>query len=108
METLLRWAVVNQTLVAFVYKGHRRVIEPHVIGWHKDALQLLGYQIGGESLSGGLPSWRRFDVADMHLLLVLHETFAAPRPSFSVQRSRFDTVLASTGELSSADSPLLR
>ena len=45
-------AIVDKRLVEFVYKtGRTRIVEPHDYGIRRGAEALLGFQIGGESVS---------------------------------------------------------
>jgi hypothetical protein len=54
-------AIVQRHLIELVYKGRRRIVEPHDYGVHKGAVKLLGYQLAGAS-SGPLPNWRWFEI----------------------------------------------
>jgi len=94
MDELIRTAIGNKQLVEFTYGGRRRVAEPHVYGVLRGKYQLLTYQVGGESSSGGLPNWRRVDLSGISGLRLLDEHFPGPRPSPSGRQSKFDTVLA--------------
>ena len=55
-------AIGARRLVRFRYHDCERLVEPHDLGIAGGVEQLLAYQIGGESRSGSLPEWRRFDV----------------------------------------------
>jgi hypothetical protein len=61
IDEVLRTAIVQKHLIELVYKGRRRMIEPHDYGVHKGSVKLLGYQLAGAS-SGPLPNWRWFEI----------------------------------------------
>lgn len=94
MQQILKDAIANKHVVEFTYGGHRRIAEPHVLGVFNGAIQLLGFQTGGSSSSGGLPEWRRFDLADMSGLKVLSQSFPGKRPFPSGKHSSWDYQIA--------------
>jgi hypothetical protein len=77
MDELVRRAVLERRLVEFNLHGLQRVAEPHLYGICKGVEQILVFQVGGQSRSGGLPNWRRVDVVEMSGLRVLDDFFAA-------------------------------
>lgn len=81
-ETLLH-AIEQKKLLAFYYRGHLRLVEPHVYGRYRGADQLLAFQVGGGSRSGDLPNWRRVFLREVTGLQVLPVDFAGARPSRS-------------------------
>ena len=94
MQTVIASAIAAKRIVEFMYSGHRREVEPHVLGELNGTLQLLSYQIGGSSSSGGIPEWRRFDLGKMSGLRVLDHTFAGARPVPSGKHSSWDRQIA--------------
>jgi hypothetical protein len=72
-------AIAERRLISFVYDGRARVAEPHDYGVRNGAAQLLVYQIGGQSRSGGLPQWRCVKVAGVSALQILDVKFDGPR-----------------------------
>jgi hypothetical protein len=94
VQQVLRDAIANKHVVEFTYGGHRRVAEPHVLGVSNGATQLLGYQIGGSSSSGGLPEWRRFDLVGMGGVSVTQHSFPGKRPFPSGKHSTWDYQIA--------------
>lgn len=90
----IREAIATKKLVEFRYHGHRRVVEPHLLGTHEDVKQLLGFQVGGSSKSGGLPEWRRFDVEEITGFTVLSDRFEGPRERNRFRDSDFDVIHA--------------
>lgn len=87
-------AIRDHNIVEFDYGGHHRIAEPHVYGRHNETEQLLVYQVGGGSSSGGLPQWRRVDVAKMSGLQVSDDTFSGPRPTESGEHPKWDQTYA--------------
>jgi hypothetical protein len=79
VEHLICAAIAERRLIEFRLHGLRRVAEPHLYGRHKGVLQLLVYQVGGDSRSGGLPYWRRIDLDEISELRMLEERFEAVR-----------------------------
>lgn len=94
MDAIIRSAIANRTVLEFRYRGGLpRVAEPHVYGLIGGKAQMLMYQLRGESSSGNLPQWRRFELSQVSDLHAIGETFVGPRPS-SGQHSSFETILA--------------
>jgi hypothetical protein len=60
----LRAAIVHRRPIAALYRGRRRLLCPHLLGWNRHRqLHVLCYQYGGDSESGLLPpgasdNWR--------------------------------------------------
>jgi len=53
----VRAAIVRRRLIAALYRGRRRLLCPHLLGWNRyGRLQMLCYQYGGESESGLKPA----------------------------------------------------
>lgn len=59
---LMRQAIQNKTSVACWYKGHYRVLSPHILGTKNGRRKVLAVQTAGESGSGLRPTneqnWR--------------------------------------------------
>ena len=94
MERLLAGAINDKQLVEFTYNGHLRIAEPHVLGLKSGKLQLLGFQVGGSSSTGGLPEWRRFDVQRTRGLRVLPQEFHGARTIPTGQHNTWDRRIA--------------
>ncbi|EJI6691047.1 WYL domain-containing protein [Vibrio parahaemolyticus] len=92
-ESEIRRAIQNKLVIEFTYSNRLRVIEPHVLGVCNGNVQVLAYQIGGQSSSGGLPEWRRFDLFRISNLRVTSQTFAGRRPFPSGTHSPWDREL---------------
>jgi len=53
----VRAAIVHRRPIAALYRGRRRLLCPHVLGWNRNRrLQVLCYQYGGDSESGLKPA----------------------------------------------------
>ena len=67
----IRSAIVHRRPIAALYRGRRRLLCPHLLGWNKQRrLQVLCYQYGGDSESGlepaGAPdNWRCLAVENL-------------------------------------------
>lgn len=91
IQKLIEQAILSKSVIEFTYSNHHRIVEPHVLGIKDGVIQLLGYQIGGTSSSGGiLPEWRRFELAKTRKLTITDKTFSGPRPSPSGKHSAWD------------------
>lgn len=93
-QAAIEQAIQNKKLIEFTYSGHLRVIEPHVLGVKAGVTQILGYQVGGTSNSGGIPEWRRFDLPKISGLSVSGQTFPGKRPFPSGKHSIWDYQIA--------------
>jgi len=94
MTVIIQQAIEGKKLIDFMYGGHRRLIEPHVLGINAGVTQVLGYQVGGSSSSGGIPEWRRFDLPNISELKVRAESFPGKRPFPSGRHSSWDCRIA--------------
>src|SRR5206468_7747860 len=67
----VRAAIVHRRPIAAFYRGRRRLLCPHLLGWNKHRrLQVLCYQYGGDSESGLKPAsasdnWRCLAVENL-------------------------------------------
>ncbi len=94
MQTVIAKAIESKKLIAFMYGDHLREVEPHVLGIINGNLQLLSYQVGGSSSSGGIPEWRRFELMKITSLRVLEKDFKGARPVPSGKHSSWDQQIA--------------
>ena len=92
-QTILN-AIVKKQIISFSYRGHDRIAEPHVYGSKDGVEQVLVYQVGGSSSSGGLPEWRRVDVQLMTNLALTGQEFPGPRPTTTGNHSAWDVTYA--------------
>ncbi len=65
-------AIKNRLVIKFKYEGEIRIVEPFVLGHHKDTgnLVLRSYRVGGYSKSDREPPWRLFDTKNISELEV--------------------------------------
>ncbi len=94
LDNAIRAAISNRNIIEFAYHGYDRIAEPHVYGIHEGRRQILVYQIGGDTSSGGLPEWRRINVDQISSLRITPQNFSGPRPYSSGEHSNFDEILA--------------
>ena len=67
-ENIIRLAIAKRQPIETIYKAKPRILCPHAIGWKTDRINVLSYQIGGESSTelkpAGSPSnWRCMHLA---------------------------------------------
>lgn len=93
MENEIKDAIAHTKVIEFDYHGFHRIVEPHILGINGGIKQLLGYQVRGQSRSGGLPEWRRFDLHEMTHVSVLNEKFPG-RPTPTGKHSTWDHQIA--------------
>jgi hypothetical protein len=89
-DRAIRKAITEKRLIEFSLHGLLRVAEPHDYGLRNGSDQLLVYQVGGKSRSGGLPNWRWVKVAEMSELKLLKATFEGNREAPSGRHSAWD------------------
>jgi len=91
---LIKQAITQKHLIEFYYQDFQRITEPHTLGLKDGVLQVLVYQVSGQSSSGQLPDWRRMNLENMLRLRILDETFSSHRPSPSGNHSSWDEIIA--------------
>jgi len=73
----IRSAIVHRRPITALYRGRRRLLCPHLLGWSKRRrLQVLCYQYGGDSESGLQPAgasdnWRCLAVENLSQIELL-------------------------------------
>lgn len=88
-------AIVDRRFVAFVCEaGRSRIVEPHDYWIRRGVECLLGFQVGGESQSGGSRGWKQFDVAQIRRLRVTERRFAGTRADSAQHQRTWDTLFA--------------
>lgn len=92
MENEITSAILGLDVIEFTYNGKHRVCEPHILGTANRHKQVLCYQTDGESLRGGIPQWRRFDLAGISDYRVTGQKFDGPRPIPSGPHSIWDSI----------------
>ncbi|OYD87644.1 hypothetical protein CDG77_28200 [Nostoc sp. 'Peltigera membranacea cyanobiont' 213] len=91
---LIKQAITQKNLIRFYYQDFQRIAEPYILGLKDGVLQVLVYQVGGQSSSGELPDLRRMNLENMLHLQILDETFSSNPPSLSGNHSSWDEILA--------------
>jgi hypothetical protein len=93
-DQLLRLAIAERRLVAFMLDGRRRIAEPHDYGTIDGVAKLFFYQVGGKSRSGPPIGWRWGVLTRISDMQMLGEGFAGPRPVPSGRHIRWDELFA--------------
>lgn len=87
---LIENAISQKKILKFNYDRHLRIVEPDVFGILDNLYELLGYQIGGSSSSGGIPNWRRFKISKISNISITGQIFPGKRSFPSGKHSSFD------------------
>jgi hypothetical protein len=95
MDELLRQAIAERRLVAFVLDGYPRIGEPHDYGIINGTAKLFFFQTGGRSRSQPPVGWRWATLSKMSDLKLLEQHFAGPRPAPSGRHIHWDELIAS-------------
>lgn len=86
-------AIRNRDVIKFTYNGRLRICEPHIFGMANKKNQVLCYQTHGQSMRGGIPEWRRFDIAGIEGLVITGDKFDGPRTIPSGPHSIWDQII---------------
>ena len=95
---LLLKAISGKRLINFSYKNKQRMAEPHDYGIQNGIRRLLCYQVGGQTNTGRLPSWRLVDVDAMKDLQISDRIFAGNRAPESGKHHSWEVIFARVGE----------
>ena len=98
IDKLLRTAIAERRLIAFVLDERPRVAEPHDYGLIDGEPRLFFYQVGGESRSGRPLGWRWAALTKIVGLHILDDRFAGTRVAPSGQHVRWDTLFATVSQ----------
>lgn len=86
-------ALRKRQLLAFVYDGQPRAVEPHIYGRSGTGRRALSaYQVAGGSASGEPVGWKLFHVSDMLQVTLLPQRFSGPRPDYNAEDKSFRSV----------------
>lgn len=93
---LLEQALVTQRRVQVRYKGHNRVICPHVLGWKNNQPKVLAYQLDGETSQGPLPEdpsrrWRSMLINDIDHATIIDGNWQTA-PNYTPVSNNIDTI----------------
>lgn len=94
-DRLLRTAIAERRLVAFILDEHPRIVEPHDYGLIGGEPRLFCYQVSGGSRSGRPLGWRWAPIHKISQLRVLDRHFRGARPVPSGKHVKWDTLFAS-------------
>ncbi|HEY4183830.1 MAG TPA: hypothetical protein VGP07_02125 [Polyangia bacterium] len=96
-DALIRRAIAEKRVVRFTLDGGVRTAEPHDYGVRNGKTQLLVFQIGGASRSGGLPDWRWVELARASAFELLGQTFRGGRVAPSGKHAQWEQLFARVG-----------
>ena len=84
------WTAIEQRrMMRLFYHGKERIVEPHDHGILNGSVQLLAYQVDGES-SRPLPNWILMKVEEIDDMTLLSRTFPGGRPTASGSHIKWD------------------
>jgi hypothetical protein len=91
MHPTISKAIADRRQLSFLYKGAKRVVEPHTYGQQANGIDALSaWQLSGGSGTG----FRMYLIQDMSALIALEAVFAAPRPEYRRTDRRFALIYA--------------
>jgi hypothetical protein len=99
IDRAIRRAIKQKRLIEFRLHDFVRVGEPHDYGLRNGTVQLLVYQVGGKSHSGGLPDWRCVKVSEVSELKLLKATFEGGRAAPSGNHRQWDELYLRVGNV---------
>lgn len=77
-------AIQNRQKIRFMYKGHPRIVEPHLLGVKQNGrLVLSAWFVKGYTKSRHEPPWRSYRLSDIRFLEILDESFVETRPGYN-------------------------
>lgn len=88
-DPLLWTAIENRSTIQLLYHRKIRIVEPHDYGILNGSVQLLGYQLAGQS-SRPLPNWLLMKTDEITDLELLDQTFKGGRPTASGKHRKWD------------------
>ena len=88
-------AIRSRRLLAFDYRGGRRIVEPHTYGVDGRQREILcAYQVQGVSRSGEHAGWKNFVVSELSEVRVDTRHFEQARPEYRRDDGAFRQILA--------------
>lgn len=93
MNIPIKEAVESHKIIAFWYKGLKRVVESHTYGLNKGTGKedLSAYQT---ECFGEQPGWKNYLISEITLLDVTNETFTQTRPGYNPNDSKMSQIFA--------------
>lgn len=88
-------AIKDRLVIQFKYDGENRIVEPFVLGYHKDTgnLVLRSYRVGGYSKSDNEPPWRLFDITKISSLKITSTLAQSSREYYNPNDKHMSTIL---------------
>lgn len=85
MKEIICDAINKRLVIQFYYDGELRIVEPFVLGYHKDTgnLVLRSFRVGGFSKSEREPFWRLFDTSLIQNLQVTKKSAMSKREFYN-------------------------
>jgi predicted DNA-binding transcriptional regulator YafY len=85
MKEIICDAINRRLVIQFNYDGELRIVEPFVLGYHKDTgnLVLRSYRVGGFSKSEREPNWRLFDTSMIQNLQITEKIAHSDREYYN-------------------------
>jgi len=95
MKELICTAIKNRKVIQFTYENQIRIVEPFVIGNHRDTNNLVmrSYRAGGYSKSEREPNWRLFDVSLISNLSITDTNAADFREYYNPQDKHMSRII---------------
>lgn len=76
-------AIRSKTILTFMYRNYRRVVQPYALGISKAGNECLRcYQIEGTSDSGEVPGWKMMRTSEISYLCTSEKNFPTARPEY--------------------------
>lgn len=95
METKICEAIRERLLIEFIYDGQIRIVEPYILGVHKDTSSkvMLAYQVGGHLENENAPLWKLYKVEKMGKMKHTENTFSTLRKGYKADDKRFARII---------------
>lgn len=95
METKICEAIRERLLIEFIYDGQVRIVEPYILGVHKDTSckVMLAYQVGGHIENENAPLWKLYKVDKMGKMKLTEDKFSILRKGYKIDDKRFSKIL---------------
>jgi len=95
MKDLICKAIASRLVIEFIYENEIRIVEPFVLGYHKDTgnLILRSFRVGGYSKSEREPYWRLFDISKIKDLKITQKKAMDFREFYNPNDKHMDKIL---------------
>lgn len=100
--SLLADSLTNRRAVRVRYRGHDRVLSPHLLGWKHGRPKVLAYQSDGTTSAGLLPSrpqqrWRSLFVDDIEQIALAPDRPWQTADNYTADSNCVDQIALSVG-----------